>query len=258
MDANGSTILVKIGGSTLGFDDTSFDDIAELQRRGAKPVIVHGGGPAITSWMAKLGIRAEFVRGLRVTDEPSLEVAAAVLAGLINKQLVAALQAAGAKVIGLSGADANLLRGTVTDSRLGFVAGSLDVDPSAVKALLDAGYAPVIAPIAVDASDAGQLLNVNADSAAGAIAAAIGAQHLVFLTDVDGILDANGRLIERVPLASGEQLVNSGIVKGGMIPKLEACIEARTAGAKASIVNGASPRALLACLDGSAAGTTVV
>ena len=258
MEANGATILVKIGGSTLGSDDTSFDDIAELQRRGAKPVVVHGGGPAITSWMAKLGIRAEFVRGLRVTDEPSLEVAVAVLAGLINKQLVAVLQAAGANVAGLSGADANLLRGTVTDSRLGFVAGALDVDPSAVKALLDAGYAPVIAPIAVDASDAGQLLNINADSAAGAIAATIGAQHLVFLTDVDGILDANGRLIERVPLASGEQLVSSGIVKGGMIPKLKACIEARAAGAKASIVNGTRPGALLACLDGSATGTTVV
>ncbi len=258
MEANGSTILVKIGGSTLGADDTSFDDIAELQRRGAKPVVVHGGGPAITSWMAKLGIRAEFVRGLRVTDEPSLEVAAAVLAGLINKQLVAALQAAGANALGISGADANLLRGTVTDSRLGFVAGALDVDPAAVKALLDVGYAPVIAPIAIDASDTSQLLNVNADSAAGAIAAAIGAQHLVFLTDVDGVLDANGRLIERVPLASGEGLVSSGIVKGGMIPKLEACIEARTAGAKASIVNGTRPGALIACLDGSAAGTTVV
>ena len=258
MEAGGPIIVVKIGGSTLGADDTSFGDIAALQREGARPVIVHGGGPAITAWMGKLGVRAEFVRGLRVTDAPSLDVVVAVLAGLINKQLVAELQEAGVRATGLSGADGGLLRGTVTQPELGFVAGTLEVDPAPIETLLAAGYAPVVAPIAVDASAAAQLLNVNADTAAGALAAALGAERLVFLTDVDGILGATGRLIERVPLASCEELMSSGVVKGGMIPKLEACMQARAAGARASIVNGAVAGALAACLNGSRMGTTVV
>ena len=258
MEAGGPIVLVKIGGSTLGSDDTSFGDIAALQRQGVRPVVAHGGGPAITAWMSKLGVHAEFVRGLRVTDAPSLGVVVAVLAGLINKQLVAELQGAGVRAVGVSGADGGLLRGTVTQPELGYVAGALEVDPSPVEALVAAGYAPVIAPVAVDASDPAQLLNVNADTAAGALAAALGAERLVFLTDVDGVLDATGRLIERVPLASCEGLIASGVVKGGMIPKLEACMQARAAGARASIVNGAVAGALAACLDGSRMGTTVV
>ncbi len=258
MEAAGPIVLVKIGGSTLGADDTSFGDIVALQRQGVRPVVVHGGGPAITGWLARLGVRAEFVRGLRVTDAPTLEVVVAVLAGLINKQLTADLQAAGARAVGVSGADGGLLRGVVVQPELGFVAGTLEADPAPALELVDAGYVPVIAPIAVDASDPRQLLNANADSAAGAIAAALGAERLVFLTDVDGILDPTGRVIARVPLASAGQLIGSGVVKGGMIPKLEACVQARAAGARASIVNGAVPGALTACLDGSRTGTSVV
>ena len=119
MAADGPIILVKIGGSTLGADDTSFGDIVALQQQGARPVVVHGGGPAITSWMAKMGIPAEFVRGLRVTDAPSLDVATAILAGLINKQLVAALRSLGANAVGISGADGGLLRGTIVEPELG-------------------------------------------------------------------------------------------------------------------------------------------
>ncbi len=258
MAAEGPIVLVKIGGSTLGANDTSFADIVSLQRQGARPVVVHGGGSTITSWMSKLGVRAEFVRGLRATDEASLDVVVAVLAGLVNKQLVAELQACGASAVGVSGVDGGLLRGAVTQPELGFVAGTLEVDPSPIAELMDAGRAPVIAPIAAVASNPRQLLNVNADSAAGALAAALGAERLVFLTDVDGILDPTGRVIERVQMANAAQLIASGIVKGGMIPKLEACVQARTAGARASIVNGALPGALAACLDGSRAGTTVV
>lgn len=258
MEFNGSIILVKIGGSTLGRDDTSFDDVVQLQQNGARPVVVHGGGPAITSWMAKLGIRAEFVRGLRVTDHPSLEVATAILGGLINKQLVAALRSAGGKAVGLSGADGGLLTGSVVDPELGLVAGTLASDPSVVETLLSAGYIPVIAPIASDIDNISQLLNVNADAAAGALAAAIEADHLIFMTDVDGVLDANGHILERVPIDRGEQLIAGGVVKGGMIPKMEACIAARRAGSKASIVNGTRPGALLSCLNGSVTGTTVV
>ena len=258
MEQTGSIILVKIGGSTLGAEDTSFQDIVTLQRRGMQPIVVHGGGPAITSWMAKLGIRSEFVRGLRVTDEPSLEVAVAVLAGLINKQLVSQLQALGADAVGISGADGGLLRGTVVDPDLGFVAGSLSVETALLKSTLLSGYIPVIPPVAIDSSQPSQLLNVNADTAAGAIATALGVDQLVFLTDVNGILDSNGRLLDRVPLASAEGLVHSGVVKGGMIPKLEACLEGRRAGAKASIINGTVPGALISCVDGLSSGTSVV
>jgi acetylglutamate kinase len=251
------TVLIKIGGSTLGAEDTSFADVAELQRAGARVVIVHGGGPETTSWMAKMGVRAEFVEGLRVTDEAGLGVATAVLAGLVNKRLVAQLAALGVRALGLSGVDGGLVRGIVTKPELGFVAGTVDVDAGPLDALLVAGYVPVISPIGTAVADAAQLLNINADTVAGAIAVAVGATHLVFLTDVDGILDAHGRLLKRIPLETAGELVNSGVVKGGMIPKLEACIQAGNAGITAHIVNGTKPRALLHCLDGTVPGTAV-
>ncbi len=254
---NTNTILVKIGGSTLGSEDTSFEDIARLQQKGRPPVVVHGGGPAITSWMAKLGIRAEFVNGLRVTDEPSLDVATAVLAGLINKQLVARLSAAGAKAVGVCGADGGLMDGAVTDPGLGFVAGRLTIDIGPIESLLAGGYVPVIAPIAIDTAHGHRLLNVNADTAAGAIAVALAASHLVFLTDVDGVMDTGGRLLGRVTTDMAEALMGSGIVKGGMVPKLLACVEAQRAGVLAHIVNGTRPSALIDCLGGKVTGTTV-
>lgn len=257
MKENPPVIVVKIGGSTLGADDTSFADIAALRREGARVVVVHGGGPAITSWMAKLGVRAEFERGLRVTDAPSLDIAVAVLAGLINKRLVTELRSAGVAAVGLSGADGGLLRGTITDPALGFVAGALEADVRVIEALADAGCVPVVAPVAVSADDPAQLLNANADSAAGTLAAALGAERLVFLTDVDGVLNADGRVIRRVPLDAGESLLRSGVVKGGMIPKLEACLAAARAGARAGIINGTRPGALPAWLDGALAGTAV-
>ena len=254
---DGPIVLVKIGGSTLGAEDTSFGDIAALRQTGTRPVIVHGGGPAITSWMAKLGIRAEFAGGLRVTDADSLEVATAVLAGTINKRLVAQMLDAGARAVGLSGADGPLMRGRITDPMLGYVAGEVDVDPSPVLSLLAGGFVPIVAPIAVDPEDRYHLLNVNADTAAGAIAVALGASTLVFLTDVDGILDSTGRVLRRVPLDAAEGLAGSGVVKGGMIPKLQACLAAARAGITAYIVNGTVAGALPSCLDGTSTGTVV-
>jgi acetylglutamate kinase len=252
-----STVLIKIGGSTLGADDTSFADVAELQRTGARIIIVHGGGPETTSWMAKMGVRAEFADGLRVTDEAGLSVATAVLAGLVNKRLVAELAAKGVRAFGLSGVDGGLVRGTVTKPELGFVAGSVEVDAGPLDAVLAAGYVPVISPIGTSANDPAQMLNINADTVAGAIAIAVGATQLVFLTDVDGILDAHGRLLKKIPLEMAEGLMTSGVVKGGMIPKLDACVRAGTAGVSAHIVNGTKPRALVSCLDGTVPGTSV-
>ena len=252
-----STVLIKIGGSTLGSDDTSFSDIADLQRSGVGVIVVHGGGPEVTAWMSKQGVRAEFVDGLRVTDGPGLDIATAVLAGLINKRLVGELQAAGVQAVGISGADGGLMRGTVVRPELGFVAGEVEVATAPLEALVNAGFVPVVSPIAIDAVDSRQLLNVNADTAAGAIAVAWGIKQLVFLTDVAGILDSGGRLLSRVPLDTAEGLIGSGVVKGGMIPKLQACFEAGRAGISAHIINGTEPGALKRCIDGAAIGTAV-
>ena len=263
MIATSSIVVVKIGGSTLGAHDSSLADIVAMQHQGMRPVVVHGGGSAITQWMAKLGIRAEFVDGLRVTDAASLEVVAAVLAGLINKQLVALLLGLKGKAVGFSGADGALLQGSIERPNLGFVAGNtLEVDPGPVHALLERAYIPVIAPLAVqqsaDGSEGCQLLNVNADTAAGAIAVALGASHLVFLTDVDGVLDSSGRLIPRVSSHQADGLIGSGIVKEGMIPKLEASLYAASHGTPSFLINGTRPSALMECLNGTLTGTAVV
>jgi acetylglutamate kinase len=207
--------------------------------------------------MAKMGIRAEFVDGLRVTDAPGLDVATAVLAGLINKRLVAAFAANGVRAVGLSGVDGGLVRGRVTKPSLGFVAGEVAVDASLLDAVLAGGFVPVISPIGVDRGNPNQLLNINADTVAGSIAVAARATHLVFLTDVDGIMDANRRVMPRVTIEAGEGLIGSGIVIGGMIPKLQACLQAAGARISAHIVNGTKPRALLNCIEGTVTGTAV-
>ena len=251
-----STVVLKIGGSTLAAEDTSLADVVALSEGPRQPVVVHGGGPEVTSWMKKLGLRAEFTRGLRVTDAPALEVVVAV-GGLINKRLVAGLLAEGGRAAGLSGADGAMLRGRVTDADLGLVAGEVEVDVEPLEALMGSRYIPVVAPLAVDTGGTHGLLNVNADTVAGALASALRATHLVFLTDVDGVLD-DGRLLSRVPVARGEALISSGIIKGGMIPKMRACIDARTVGVEPHIINATTPHALIACVNGASPGTAVV
>lgn len=250
--------LVKIGGSTMGSDDTSLRDVVNLTTSGTKAVLVHGGGPMITSWITKMGITPRFLDGLRVTDEASLEIATSVLCGLINKQLVAELTSLGGNPVGLSGADAQLIQGTITDTNLGYVAGSVKIDPNLVHQLLTLGYLPVIAPVAVDPLNQHQLLNVNADTVAGTMASAINADNLIFLTDVDGVLDTDGSLIQEIDRHRAPILIQEGIVNGGMIPKLNACVEAVNAGAQAYIVNGTNAEAIPRCLDGTMTGTRVV
>ncbi len=262
MATSSSIVVVKIGGSTLGARDTSLTDVVSLQHEGMQPVVVHGGGSTITEWMAKLGVRTAFVDGLRVTDEASLEVVSAVLAGLINKQLVVTLQGMGAQAVGLSGADARLLQGNAGDSRLGFVADTVEVDARPLQLLVEGGYIPVVAPLAVQRpgmdATAYHLLNVNADTAAGAIAVALGASRLVFLTDVDGVLDTSGRLIPRISSQQGYDLLASGAISGGMIPKLKASLFAASQGTPSCLMNGTRASALLECIRGKGNGTLVV
>ena len=255
-------LLIKLGGSTLNADDTSLEDIPSLKSLGNRPVVVHGGGEMVTRWMGKRGIPAEFVGGLRVTSDEGLQVATAVLAGLVNKQMVASLLALGGPAIGLSGADGALLQATIEQPALGYVGGGLQVDPKPITAILDAGYIPVVAPIAVQRPNGTEadyhLLNVNADTAAGALAVALGASQLVFLTDVAGVLDSGGRLLRRIPRDQAEGVLTSGVVKDGMIPKLEACIYATERGTSAHIIDGRLPGALAECLRGAAIGTTLI
>ena len=245
-------VVAKIGGSTLGGHDTTVLDVVALQRRGLRPVVVHGGGALISDWLSRLGLKARFERGLRVTDAATLEVVVAVLAGLVNKQLVAALAAAGGRAAGLSGADGGLLKAWRADESLGFVGEVADVDTRPLLDLLEDGIVPVVAPIALEwgeESPTGQLLNVNADTAAGAIAAALTARSLVFLTDVPGIRDGSGETLHALSAERAEELTGSGVIEGGMLPKVEACLKAAGAGCRSVITDGRAEGALLAAIE---------
>lgn len=253
--ATAGTLVVKIGGSTLGAHDTTLADVAALARVGVRVVVIHGGGAEISRWLAIHRVESRFVDGLRVTDASALTVVVAVLAGAINKQLVAQLQALGARAVGLSGADGGLLAGEVERPELGFVGAIGQVDAAVLSALLDAGFVPVVAPLAVGAG--GQLLNVNADTAAGAVAAALPGSRLIFLTDVPGVLDAGGSLVTRLSADAGARLRAEGTLSGGMIPKIEACLRAAQAGATPLIVDGREAHALQAAVGPSPVGTLV-
>jgi acetylglutamate kinase len=254
------TIVVKIGGSTLGDHDTTLEDLVALQKQGTNPIVVHGGGKVITQWMEMRGVRPRFVRGLRVTDAASMEIVVAVLSGVVNKSLVAGIQALGGRAMGISGADGGMVQATVADEELGLVGAVSGVDTGPIRAVLDAGYMPVIAPLAVDCSESptkDSLLNVNADTVAGKIAAAFGAERLVFLTDVEGVLDSSRRLIPRLTERQARGLMHSNVVAGGMMPKIEACLAAVSEGSLTQIVDGRKPRVLSEVLSGVLLGTRV-
>ncbi len=255
------TILVKIGGSILGSHDTTLQDLVEMQREGIQPVVVHGGGKVITEWMGRQGIRPRFVRGLRVTDSASMDIVVSVLTGLVNKSIVASILALGGKAVGLSGVDGGLLRAKILDPDLGLVGRVVEADPAVVQAVIEAGFMPVIAPVAVHSEDdltlSGSLLNVNADTAAGEIAVAIGAERLVFMTDVEGVQDSSRRLIPRLTQRQARGLMRSNVIAGGMAPKIGACLTALGGVCAAHIVDGRRPHALRDLLTGMALGTRV-
>lgn len=251
--------MVKLGGSTLGAHDTSLRDVAAAHRDGRAIIVVHGGGAAVTEWLARLGVEARFVRGLRVTDAATLDVVVAVLAGLVNKRLVGELAELGVRAAGVSGADGGLLQGRRYDLELGYV-GRIDrVDPTLLTTLLRAGLLPVVAPIAVDVGGGEHsLLNANADTAAGEVAVAVAAAQLVFLTDVEGVLGAGKHVVSRASPSEARTMIESGVAAGGMIPKLEAAIRAAEAGCATRIVDGRKAGALASVLAGEDTGTTIV
>lgn len=240
-------LVIKIGGSTLGDADTTFRDVAELAKRGDIPVVAHGGGAEASRWLESMQIPSRFERGLRVTDERVLPVVVAVFAGLVNKRIVAAINGNGARAAGLCGADGRILECRIADPALGFVGEPATVNTTAITALRDAGIIPVIGPIGcVPGEGADQLVNINADTVAGNIAAALQARQLVFLTDIDGVRGGDGKVIPALTPAVARELIADGTISGGMIPKVEACLHAAGLGVAVQIVDGRSSGMLLA------------
>lgn len=256
----GRTVVVKFGGHAMG-DPKLFDlfaqDMVLLRQVGIRPIVVHGGGPQIGAMLDKLQIKSEFIDGLRVTDQATIDVVEMVLSGSINKQIVSSITAAGGTAIGISGKDGGLIRAERLkrtkrdpDSNiervidLGLVGEPKTIAPHVLDAFADSDVIPVIAPVGMGPD--GETLNINADTAAGAIAAAVGAARLYMLTDVEGVLDADKKLISELKVSEARDAIESGVISGGMIPKIENCIDAIQGGVDgAAILDGRVPHTVL-------------
>jgi acetylglutamate kinase len=247
-------LVIKLGGTTIQDQAQVLGEVAAVARR--RPVVVvHGGGKRITEWLDRLGVPSRFEGGLRVTDPASLEVAAAVLRGVVNSELVSALRDLGADAVGLSGVDGGMLIAERVPG-LGLVAHVVGLRRDLLDAILVGGQVAVVAPLARD--EQGIVCNVNADDAAAGIAAGLGARQLVLLTDVDGIRDASGGRIDSVSVDEAEALIASGVIAGGMVPKVRAALAALTwPGSEAIIADSAAPGALERALSDPGFGTRV-
>lgn len=246
----GKILVVKYGGNAMTSEklkDSVVRDIVLLQLIGVKVVLVHGGGPEITGMLEKVGKKTEFVNGLRVTDKETVEIAQMVLAGKINKELVNLIECEGGSSIGLSGLDGHMIKAAVKDERLGYVGKITGVDPKPILDVLEKGYIPVIATLGCDES--GNVYNINADTAAAKIAAALSAESLISLTDIAGILrdkDDPSTLISHIHVDDTQKLIDDGIIVGGMLPKVECCKNAVLEGVKrVFIIDGRVPHSIL-------------
>lgn len=259
----GKTVVVKYGGNAMVNDELKtqvMEDIVLLWLIGVKVVLVHGGGPEISELMTKLGKKSEFVDGLRVTDRETVDIVQMVLAGKVNKTLVNLLEMKGGKAIGLSGMDGRLIEAKIKDERLGFVGEITKIHISPVSDILDKGYIPVISTLGCDRK--GNTYNINGDTAAAYIAGALGAERLIMMTDIAGILkdkDDPSSLIPEISVSDAEQLQKDGVISGGMIPKVECCIEAISEGVKnVVIMDGRIPHSILMeLLTDEGAGTLI-
>ncbi|GGF91284.1 acetylglutamate kinase [Paenibacillus abyssi] len=263
METKEQRFVMKCGGSTLAALPASFfEDLRALQEQGVRPVIVHGGGPAISETLTKLGIESEFVNGLRKTSDEVLDVVEMVLAGRINKEIVRKIGQSGAKAIGLSGVDGQLIQAkpVANSAEIGFVGEVTDVNAEVIEGVMGMGYIPVIAPIGIDAG--GQRYNINADTAAGAVASHLGVERMIVVTDVPGILkevDGVKQVLPTVTVAQIDQMIESGEIYGGMIPKVRAavqCIQGRVQ--EVVIVSGEEPGVLSKAVKEGGIGTRII
>jgi acetylglutamate kinase len=253
----GKTLVIKLGGSTLGHQRGVLQDIIWLRSLGANPVLVHGGGPYINAWLEKLNVPAQFENGLRVTDARTLEVVRMVLLGQVNQGLVLMATEMGGKAIGLSGTDGNMVQAKFISERLGFVGEIETVDPALPQTLLEQGYIPVIAPLGQ--GPGGACLNINADLVASHLAGALNAEKLIFLSNVVGICRQDGSLISELTGVEAKQLIADGVISGGMIPKVTACLDALATVSRVHIVDGGEAHVLLRELfTDQGAGTMIV
>jgi acetylglutamate kinase len=264
-------VVVKYGGHAMGNEEVARSfagDMVLLEQSGVNPVVVHGGGPQIGAMLAKLGIKSEFANGLRITDRATVEIVEMVLAGSINKQIVGFINAEGGRAIGLCGKDGNMVTATKViptaiagsdehEVDLGFVGEPERVDTTVLESVLGRELIPVLAPVAQGKD--GETYNVNADTFAGAIAGALKAKRLLFLTDVAGVLDRNGKLIKQLRIADIHGLIADGTITGGMIPKVETCIYAIEQGVQGVVIlDGKLPHAvLIELLTDHGAGTLI-
>jgi len=256
---SGQTVIVKFGGHAMGSPELAAafaQDIVLLKQSGVNPIVVHGGGPQIASMLKRLQLKSEFVNGLRVTDKPTVEVVEMVLAGLINKDIVSSINRHGGRAVGISGKDANLMiakrithmadpeSNLMKAVDIGLVGDPVEINPHIVKVFSESDLIPVIAPVAI--SREGETLNINADTFASALAARVKAKRLLLLTDVPGVLDKDKKLIEQVTIADARGLIRDGTVSGGMIPKVEGCIEVVEAGVEGVVIlDGRVPHCVL-------------
>lgn len=262
---SGKTIVVKYGGAAMkdsNLKDQVIRDVVLMACVGLRPVVVHGGGPEINTWLNKLGIEAQFKNGLRVTDAATMDVVEMVLVGRVNKELVALINQAGGKAVGLCGKDADLIKARPADQEgIGFVGEVTSVNINILETLASSGYIPVVSSVATDEN--GQAYNINADTVAGELAAALGAEKLVLLTDTAGILEDYkdlSTLIPKLDIQEARKLIETGIVSGGMIPKVNCCVRSLAQGVRAAhIIDGRVPHALLLeILTDSGIGSMIV
>jgi len=268
----GKTIVVKYGGHAMGDDAVGSmfaEDIVLLKQVGMNPIVVHGGGPQIGQMLERLRIKSEFIDGLRVTDAATVEIVEMVLSGSINKEIVTAINKAGGHAVGLSGKDADLIRARKLERTrrdpdsniekvldLGFVGEPTLVNDRVLELFRNSDIIPVIAPIGV--GEGGETYNINADTVAGAVAAAVKAKRFLLLTDVAGVLDRNKKLVPQLTIEEAETLIGDGTISGGMIPKVATCLEAVIGGVEAAvIIDGRVPHAILLELFAEGAGTLI-
>ena len=253
----GKIIVIKLGGSTLEHQRVVLQDVIWLRTLGVHPVLVHGGGPSINAWLEKLHVPTRFENGLRVTDAETLEVVQMVLLGQVNANLVAMASQLGGKAVGISGTDGNMISARVASERLGFVGEIERVDPGLVQTLIEQGYIPIVAPLGQ--GPGGTCLNINADLVAAHLAGALKAEKLIFLSNVRGICQTDGSLISELDETEAKRLVKDGVISGGMIPKVSACLDILSAVPRVHIVDGREPHVLLRELfTDQGAGTMIV
>lgn len=244
----GAVVVVKFGGNAMGDEEAMAEfarDIVLMKQVGVNPVVVHGGGPMINEMLDKLGIKSEFVRGKRVTDQATVEVVEMVLTGLVNKRIVQAIMDEGGRAVGLSGKDDDLMVAEADDPELGFVGKPVEMNVQVLRDLYSAGIIPVVAPVATG-MQSNETFNVNGDTAAGAIAGALKADRLLLLTDVPGVKDANGDVVTQLSPDQVRQMTAEGTIAGGMIPKTETALAAIEQGVRAVVIlDGRLPNASL-------------